>query len=64
MSIMRSTLGALTSLGAAVSLLVLRPAISFAQSSIAGVVKDDSGAVLPGGLQELTANADASGAAK
>jgi hypothetical protein len=31
-----------------VALLVLLPATSFAQSSIAGVVKDDTGAVLPG----------------
>src|SRR5258705_5654152 len=46
--IMRSTLAAFTSFAAAVALLVLLPAASFAQSSIAGVVKDDSGGVLPG----------------
>jgi len=46
--IMRSTTLALTSFAAAVALLVLLPATSSAQSSIAGVVKDDTGAVLPG----------------
>ncbi len=45
---MRSFRNALASVAAAASLLVLFPAMSFAQSSIAGVVKDDSGAVLPG----------------
>ena len=45
---MRSTLGALTSFAALVALFLLLPAISSAQSSIAGVVKDDTGAVLPG----------------
>jgi len=45
---MRSFRNALASVAAAASLLVLLPAMSFAQSSIAGVVKDDSGAVLPG----------------
>ena len=45
---MRSTPGALTSFAAGVALLLLLPAVSFAQSSIAGVVKDDTGAVLPG----------------
>ncbi len=45
---MRSTVGALKSFAAVVALVVLFPAMSFAQSSIAGVVKDDTGAVLPG----------------
>ena len=33
---------------AALALLVLVPAMAFAQASITGVVKDTSGAVLPG----------------
>ena len=31
-----------------VTLLVLTPALAFAQASVAGVVRDASGAVLPG----------------
>ena len=45
---MRSFRNALATVAAAASLLVLLPAFSFAQSSIAGLVRDDSGAVLPG----------------
>jgi len=45
---MRFGVIALRSLAAAVLLLVLIPAVASAQSSIAGVVKDDTGAVLPG----------------
>jgi hypothetical protein len=45
---MRSIQNALTRVAALFSLVVLFPAISLAQSAIAGVVKDDSGAVLPG----------------
>jgi len=45
---MRSIQNALAGVAAMFSLIVLFPAMSFAQSAIAGVVKDDSGAVLPG----------------
>src|SRR5258707_8508192 len=45
---MRSIASALKRFTAVAALLVLFPAFSFAQSSIAGVVKDDTGAVLPG----------------
>ena len=45
---MRSIQKALASVASVVTLVVLFPTLSFAQSSIAGVVKDDSGAVLPG----------------
>ena len=38
----------LTTVALALALLALLPAVSFAQSGIAGVVKDASGAVLPG----------------
>src|SRR5213594_2947248 len=52
---------ALTRLAAAVALLVallvLLPTTSFAQSSIAGVVKDDTGAVLPGVIVEAASSA-------
>ena len=45
---MRSIFGAVATFGSVIALLVLLPAVSFAQSSIAGVVKDATGAVLPG----------------
>jgi hypothetical protein len=45
---MRSIQNALAGVAAVFSFVVLFPALSFAQSAIAGVVKDDSGAVLPG----------------
>src|SRR6516164_7984179 len=38
---------------AAIALLVLVPAVAFAQASIAGVAKDASGAVLPGVTVEV-----------
>src|SRR5690349_3429189 len=35
-------------IGAALALVILSPAVTYAQSGIAGVVRDTSGAVLPG----------------
>src|SRR5687767_1655766 len=43
--------------GAAVLWLVLAPAIAFAQASITGVVRDTSGAVLPGVTVEASSPA-------
>ncbi len=54
---MRPIHKALASVAAVVALFVLFPTLSFAQSSIAGVVKDDSGAVLPGVTVEATSPA-------
>jgi hypothetical protein len=45
---MRTGLTVLKTLAAVVALIALFPALGFAQSSIAGVAKDDTGGVLPG----------------
>jgi hypothetical protein len=46
--------------------MVLAPAAAFAQSAIAGVIKDSSGAVLPGVTVEASSGAhgEADGAAR
>ena len=54
---MRSIRSALTGAAVVAALLVLFPAISFAQSSIAGVVRDASGGVLPGVTVEASSPA-------
>jgi hypothetical protein len=48
---------AVTRLGVAIGWVVLVPALAFAQASITGVVRDTSGAVLPGVTVEATSPA-------